>query len=70
LCEHVKKKKMLRSTRRVTLAQKTIANDVDKSKISIKQIIDLLSMQPEGHKYLDFLDVDQEIMYTLRGRWL
>jgi hypothetical protein len=28
---------MLRSTRRVTLAQKTIANDVDKSKISIMQ---------------------------------
>jgi hypothetical protein len=40
------------------------------SKISIKQIIDLLSMQLEGHKYLHFLDVDQEIMYALRGRWL
>ena len=49
---------MLRSTRQITPAQKAIADDVEKSGILIKQTIDLLSMQSEGHENLGFLDVD------------
>lgn len=51
-------KDMLRSTRNITLAHKAIANYAEKSGISIKQTIDLLSMQSGGHENLGFLDVD------------
>ncbi|GLT64235.1 hypothetical protein SLA2020_367410 [Shorea laevis] len=49
---------MLRSIRHITPAQKVVANDVEKSGISIKQNIDLLNMQAGGRENLDFLDVD------------
>ncbi|XP_023929881.1 protein FAR1-RELATED SEQUENCE 5-like [Quercus suber] len=51
-------KHMLRSKRKIAPAQKAIANDADKSGISIKQTIDLLSMQVGGHENLGFLDYD------------
>jgi zinc finger SWIM domain-containing protein 3 len=51
-------KHMLRSKRRITPAQKAIADDAEKSGISIKQAIDLLSMQAGGRENLGFLDVD------------
>jgi zinc finger SWIM domain-containing protein 3 len=43
-------KHMLRSTRQITPAQKAVANDAEKSGISIKQTIDLLSMQAGGRE--------------------
>ena len=49
---------MLRSKRKIAPAQKAIANDAKKSEISIKQAIDLLSMQVGGHENLGFLDFD------------
>ena len=51
-------KHMLRSKRKIAPAQKAIANDAEKSGISIKQTIDLLSMQVGGHENLGFLDYD------------
>ena len=51
-------KHMLRSKRRITPAQKAIADDAEKFRISIKQAIDLLSMQAGGRENLGFLDVD------------
>jgi zinc finger SWIM domain-containing protein 3 len=51
-------KHMLRSKRKITLAQKAIADDAEKSGISIKQTIDLLSLQAGGRENLGFLDVD------------
>ena len=49
---------MLRSKRKIALAQKAIVNDAKKFEISIKQAIDLLSMQVGGHENLGFLDYD------------
>ena len=55
---HSLMKHILRSKRKIAPAQKTIANDVEKFRISIKQTIDLLSMQVGGHENLGFLDYD------------
>ena len=41
-------KHMLRSKRKISSAQKAIANDAGRSGISIKQTIELLSMQAGG----------------------
>ncbi|XP_059441992.1 protein FAR1-RELATED SEQUENCE 5-like [Corylus avellana] len=49
---------MLRSTRKITLAQKAIADNAEKFGISIIQTIDFLSVQAGGCENLDFLDVD------------
>nr|XP_023914115.1 protein FAR1-RELATED SEQUENCE 5-like [Quercus suber] len=51
-------KHMLRSKRKISLAQKAIANDAERSGISIKQTIELLSMQAGGRENLEFMDVD------------
>ncbi|XP_059461923.1 protein FAR1-RELATED SEQUENCE 5-like [Corylus avellana] len=51
-------KHMLRSTRQITPAQKTISDDAEKSRIAIKQTIDLMSMQARDCENLGFLDVD------------
>uniref|UniRef100_A0A2N9GWH9 SWIM-type domain-containing protein n=1 Tax=Fagus sylvatica TaxID=28930 RepID=A0A2N9GWH9_FAGSY len=51
-------KHMLRSKRKISLAQKAIGDDAEKSGISIKQTIDLLSMQAGGRENLGFLDID------------
>ncbi|KAM3731039.1 hypothetical protein ACB098_12G132200 [Castanea mollissima] len=51
-------KHMLRSKRKIAPAQKAIATDAEKFGISIKQTIDLLSMQVGGHENLGFLDYD------------
>ena len=55
---HSPMKHMLRSKRRITPAQRAIADDAEKSGISIKQTIDLLSMQAKGRENLGFLDID------------
>ncbi|XP_023893601.1 protein FAR1-RELATED SEQUENCE 5-like [Quercus suber] len=51
-------KHMLRSKRKISSAQKAIANDAKRSGISIKQTIELLSMQAGGRENLGFMDVD------------
>ena len=51
-------KHMLRSNRKITLAQQAFADDVEKSGVSIKQTIDLLSMQVGGYENRGFLNVD------------
>ena len=51
-------KHMLRSNRKITPAQQVFVDDVEKSRVSIKQIIDLLSMQVGGYENLRFLNVD------------
>ncbi|XP_023904302.2 protein FAR-RED ELONGATED HYPOCOTYL 3-like [Quercus suber] len=51
-------KHMLRSKRKISSAQKAIANDAERSGISIKQTIELLSMQVGGRENLGFMDVD------------
>ena len=51
-------KHMLRSKRKISSAQKAIANDAQRSGISIKQTIELLSMQAGGYENLGFMDVD------------
>ena len=51
-------KHMLRSKRKISSTQKAIANDAERSGISIKQTIELLSMQVGGHENLRFIDVD------------
>ena len=53
-------KHMLRSKRKILLAQKAIANDAERLGISIKQTIELLSMQAGGHENLGFMDVDNK----------
>ena len=47
-------KHMLRSKRKIAPTLKAIANVAEKSGISIKQTIDLLSMQVGGHENLGF----------------
>ncbi|XP_065628392.1 protein FAR1-RELATED SEQUENCE 5-like [Quercus suber] len=51
-------KHMLRSKRKISLAQKAIANDAKRSRISIQQTIELWSMQAGGRENLGFMDVD------------
>ena len=51
-------KHMLRSNRKITPAQQVFVDDAEKSRVSIKQIIDLLSMQVGGYENLGFLNVD------------
>ena len=63
-------KHMLRSKRKIAPAQKAIANDAKKSGISIKQTIDLLSMQVGGHENLVFWIMTIKIMYIVRGERL
>nr|XP_023897766.1 protein FAR1-RELATED SEQUENCE 5-like [Quercus suber] len=64
-------KHMLRSKRKSAHTQKVIANDAEKSGISIKQTIDLLSMQVGGHENLDFLDYDyKNHVHRERGKAL
>ena len=55
---HSLMKHILRPKRKIAPTHKAIANDVKKSGISIKQTIDLLSMQVGGHENLGFLDYD------------
>ena len=49
---------MLRSKRKISSTQKAIANDAERSGISIKQTIELLSRQAGGRENLRFIDVD------------
>ena len=51
-------KHMLRSNRKITPTQQAFMNDVQKYGVSIKQTIDLLSMQVGGYENLGFLNVD------------
>nr|XP_023918547.1 protein FAR1-RELATED SEQUENCE 5-like [Quercus suber] len=51
-------KNMLRLKRKISYAQKAIANDAERSGISIKQTIELLSMQVGDRENLGFMDVD------------
>ncbi|KAK9993571.1 hypothetical protein SO802_023274 [Lithocarpus litseifolius] len=51
-------KHMLRSNRKITPAQQAFGDDAEKSGVSIKQTIDLLSMQVGGYENLGFLNVD------------
>ena len=51
-------KHMLRSNRKITAAQKAFADDAEKFGVSIKQTINLLSLQVSGYENLGFLSVD------------
>ena len=51
-------KHMLRSNRKITPTQQAFMNDAEKYGVSIKQTIDLLSMQVGGYENLGFLNVD------------
>ncbi|CAL1402071.1 unnamed protein product [Linum trigynum] len=51
-------KHMLRSNRKISYAQKAIANDVERAGLPIKATIDLLAIQNGGRQNNGFLDSD------------
>ena len=61
-------KHMLRSNRKITTSQKAFADDVEKSGVSIKQTIDLWSMQVGGYENLGFLSVDYKTHVNCKRR--
>ena len=61
-------KHMLRSNRKVTIAQKAFADDAKKSGVSIKETIGLLSMQVGGYENLGFVSVDYKNHVNFKRR--
>ncbi|CAL1394878.1 unnamed protein product [Linum trigynum] len=53
-------KHMLRSNRKISYAQKAIADDAEKAGLSIKKTIDLLEVQNGGREHNGFLDKDYQ----------
>ena len=60
-------KHMLRSRRKIMPAQKDQVENAEKSGISNKATVDLMSRQVGGRKHLEFMEVDyKNYIYTKR----